>query len=56
MVGHSQQRFMICKSALTGLTALHDKILEFSDYRTVVDVLFLFKAFNFISQYILTSK
>lgn len=24
MVGHSQQRFMICKSALTGLTALHD--------------------------------
>lgn len=56
MVGHSQQRFMIFKSALTGLTALYDKILGFSDYWTVVDVIFFIKAFNIVSHNILISN
>lgn len=53
MLGHSQQRFMVWKSALAGLTALtkylDDKILGFSDYRTVLYVIFFIKAFNIVS-------
>lgn len=58
MVGHSQQKFMTCKSALAGLTALYDKILGFSDYRTIVDVIFFdfIKASNIVSHNTLISK
>lgn len=58
MVGHSQQKCMICKSALAGLTALYDKILGFSDYRTIVDVIFFdfIKVFNIVSHNTLVSK
>lgn len=56
MIGHSQQRFMICKLALTGLTTLYDKTPGFLDYRTVVDVIFFIKAFKIVSHSILISK
>lgn len=58
MVGNSQQRFTICKSGLTDLTAFCDKMPGFSDYRTAVDVIFFdfIKAFNIVSHNTLISK
>lgn len=58
MVGNSHQRFAICKSVLTDLIAFYDKVPEFLDYSTAVDVIFFdfIKAFNTISHNTLISK
>lgn len=58
MVGNSQQRYIFCKSSLTDLTTFYDKMPGFSDYETVVDMIFFdfTKAFNIVSHNTLISK
>lgn len=48
---NSQHRFTSDKSCLTNLIALHDKTTEFVDKGRALDIIYLSKSFNSLSQY-----